>query len=156
MSRSFTPAGVSSLFAQTTDQIWLVLLTIHADVDIHLVNNNEAVTSKGRAFIPYPFDIVLPDDTLDRMPQAQLVIDNSDQMLVDTLRKISAPPKFTIELVRFDAPDTIEMTVSDLIMRSVNWDASTISASLELDDVFNQPFPSGSGSYTPRQFPGMF
>lgn len=156
MSRLLTSGAVPSLFAQTTDQIWLVLLTIHADVDIHLVNNNAPVTSKGRAFIPYPFDIVLPDDTLDRMPQAQLVIDNADQMLVDTLRKISAPPKFTIEIVQLSDPNSIEISITDLIMRSVNWDASTISASLELDDVFNQPFPSGSGSYTPRQFPGMF
>lgn len=161
--RSFTNAGKQSLYEHNTDEIWLMLLTITATTGTYrFVNNNEDVTSEDpvtkvdRHFKWYPFEITIPPDDFERAPTATLTISNVDQLLVDTLREISEPPEFKIELIRHSQPNIIEMTVDNLIMRTAAFDALAITATLEVDDIFNVPYPSGTGTYSPRQFPGMF
>lgn len=157
MTRPMTQGGIESLLAHDSRDVWLVLMTIEADTgNLYLVNNNEPLTSRGIDFEAYPFEILAPNDTLDSAPDAKVTIGNVDQRIIHTLRSITNPPKFTFEIVRFSHPDNIEMKVTDLIMRSVSWDAAAITATLSVEDVFNQPFPSGSGTYSPRQFPSMF
>ena len=157
MTRTLTAGGIESLLSQDSRDVWLVLLTIDTTKGkLYLVNNNESVVSRGKTFQAYPFEITPPDDALDKTPTASVVIGNVDLLIVQTIREVVDPPRFTIEIIRFDYPDIVEMMVSDLIMTNVQWTESTVSATLQIDDIFNQPFPSGSGTYSPRQFPSMF
>lgn len=155
--RALTAGGIESLLARHSRDVWLILMTITStNGKLYFVNNNEAVTSNGQVFEAYPFEIIPPGDSLTAPATASVTIGNVDRKLVTTLRTISTPPTFKLDVIRYDHPDVIEMSVGNLFMRSADWTASTITATLTVDDIFNQPFPSGSGTYSPRQFPGMF
>ena len=52
------------------------------------------------------------------------------------------------------APDTYEISLRDLQIRDITYDAATIKATLTADDFLNSRFPADS--YTPSEFPGIF
>ncbi|NDC57532.1 MAG: DUF1833 domain-containing protein, partial [Alphaproteobacteria bacterium] len=77
--RSLSATAVASLTAETTDEVWLPLVTIsHADLSspIRVVANNENITSRGNTFIGYPFEIELPSQNDQSPGEARLRIDN--------------------------------------------------------------------------------
>ena len=157
--RNFSSTGYQSILAQTSDEVWLVLLTIdHESLEnpFRVVNNNEDIVSRSETFVRYPFDITLAEDTLESQPSVQVTFDNVDRLLTDTLRSLSGPATFTVEIIRASEPDLVEMAVNDLIMRAADWDASSISITLEVEDVFSAAFPSASPTFNPKQFPGLF
>lgn len=159
MSRTFSAGGYDSLMSRANPDVWVVLLTIaHPTLtpSFYLVNDNVATTSRGQLFSPYPFDIVLADDTIEGQPVVNLIIDNVDRLLVDTIRRLTSPPSITIEIVRADYPNTVELTVRDLILRLAEWNALKITGNLEIEDVNAAKFPSVGATFNPRQYPGLF
>jgi hypothetical protein len=154
--RSLTAATQAALNASETGEVFLVLLTIaHPDMTTkRFVNNTVSVTSRGNVFDPYPFDAALPDDTDDEPMRAILVIDNVDRALVEAIRSITTPPTITIEIVRAAAPDTVEASAKDCILRNVTYNQLVIQGDLSYEDLLNEPFPRYH--YTPNLFPGLF
>ena len=107
-------AFIRSAFAQETDEIWLILLTVsHPDLtdDIRVVHNPVAITSRGLNFIGFAFELSLPIDAPDRAPVAELRIDNVSQEIAQAVRSISSAPTVTIEVIRAADPDTVELTL---------------------------------------------
>lgn len=146
-----------SAFDQETDDVWLVLVTIsHANISpsIRVVNNTENITSRSNLFTAFPFDITLPDDREDAPPRARLVIDNVSREIAEAVRAITSPPTVLIEIVRADAPDTVETSFPYFSMRNVKWDSGKVSADLTLEDFTNEPYPGLT--FTPAYFPGLF
>ena len=155
----------SSAFAAETGEVWLLLLTFeHDDLTepfrddvfpgpIRVVNNNEDVVSNGELYHGVAFDIVLPIDSSDRPPLPRLAVDNVSRELIETLREISSPPKVTIQIVRFDDPDTVELIWQDFVLRDAKWDELRITGTLSQDDITTETFPVDV--FSPAQFRGL-
>ena len=154
--RSLSPLALQSGFESQTDEVFLVLLEIaHPNITdtIRVVNNNEDITSNGKLFVAYPFEIELPSEDAEQPPLARLRIDNVDRMIVATVRNISTPPTVTIRVVLASQPDTIELLFEGLTMRNATYDAASVSAELVFEQILVEPVAT---LMTPGMFPGLF
>lgn len=156
MSRTLSSRAIASQNALQTDEVWLVLLTIaHPSLTtpIRVVNNNEAITSRGNSFVAFPFEIVLPSQDPENVPKATLRIDNVDRSVVNTVRSITSAPTITLEVVLASAPDTVEISFTNLILKDVKYDANTVEGDLYFENIFTEPVTL---TMTPNRFPGLF
>lgn len=133
-----------------------MLLTIsHSSLatPLRFVNNNENIVSRGNTYTAFPFEIDLPNDDPDQPPKAQLRIDNVDRSIVQTIRTITSPPTVTIEVILASAPNTVEVSFTNLTLRNVSYDESEVTGELVFDAIYTEPV---SVTMTPSRFPGMF
>jgi hypothetical protein len=154
--RSLTTTATSSIHAQETGEVWLVLLTItHSTLatPIRVVNNNEDITSRGNLYQAFPFEIVMPGQDPDSLPKAMLRFDNVDRTAIATVRSIDSAPTVTIEVILASQPDTVEISFPNLTLRNVKYDASVIEGELLFENLFSEPI---TYSMTPSRFPGLF
>lgn len=157
MSRTLSLAMLVDAFAQETDEAIIPLITIEHDEweeTVRVAMNATDITSRGYTFLAYPFDLVVPDDTSDRPPQAQLTIDNIDRRITESLESSIVPPTITIEIIRSSDPDTVEVSWSNMTLREVKYDKLVISGTLTYEDMERESYPAGS--FTPAYFPGLF
>ena len=159
MSRSVSATFQAAVNAQETSEVFLVLLEIyHADIGppttLYFVNNYEDVVSNGNTYTGFPFGINLPADIDDRLPEVQLSIDNIDRSIISEIRGLSGPPTITLKVILASTPNTIEAGPFDLTLRRVDYDAYTITGTLEVEDILNEPYPGDA--FTPQNFPGLF
>ncbi|MEG3078468.1 DUF1833 family protein [Halomonas sp. 5021] len=146
-----------SAFAEATGDVWLPLLTIsHPDINpsIRVVFNTQAIVSRGDEFLPFPFDVKLPNETDDAPSRARLIIDNVSREIAQAVRSIRTSPSVMIEIIRADAPDTVEMSWPNFWLRNVSWNAQQVSGELVLEDLTDEPYPAGT--FTPASFPALF
>lgn len=139
--------AIQSAQALETSEVWLLLMEIdHTDLatPFYLVNNRESITHNSTEYIAYPFSVVLSQDDGEHLPKVRLTIDNVDRALVETIRSISDTPTVNIKLVLASQPDTIELEISDLVLREVEYDAFTVSGTLYSDDILNSRFPESN------------
>lgn len=157
MSRSLSSTTKQAFFAAETSEAFTVLLEIdHADLSspIRVCSDSQDVTSDGNVFTAYPFMIALPVDDDESPPSMTIRIDNVDRTIILSLRALTSPPSFKIQVIRLDAPDTIEIEFSDFSLRSITYDAVEISGSISLENFLFEPYPAGK--MTPNDFPGLF
>lgn len=155
--RSLSAALKAGLFAQETGEVILPLLTVtHASMStLRFVRNQTSITSRGNTYVPYPFDALLPDDTDEGEMRVQITIDAIDRQIIIAIRSLTTPPGILLELIRAADPDTVEMSVPDCLLRSVEYDAQVITGQLGFqEDIRNEPFPQHT--FTPNLFPGLF
>ena len=146
-----------SAYAAETEEVWLVLLTLsHPDLpdDIRIVNNTEPIQSRGQDYVPLAFDIVLPSDTEERPPLAEVRIDNVSRDLTESIRSISDAPTATIEVIVASNPDEAVVSYTGFRLIGIGWDAADVTGQLVLDDISIEPYPAGR--FTPASFPGLF
>lgn len=156
MPRTLSNAAIASMNAHATSDVWLVLLTLsHATLatPIRLVNNNENIVSRGNTYLAFPFEVELPGEDPDQPPKASLRIDNVDRRVVQTLRSLSAPPTVTLEVILASAPDTVEVSFTNMTMRNAQYDSLTVTGDLTFDSIYSEPVTL---TMTPNRFPGMF
>lgn len=157
MPRTLSAGTVAAIQAVNTSVVFHGLITItHPTLTepIRVCDNNEAVTSRGHIYYPIAFTSDLPDDTADALPTARITLDNVAQELIDAIRGLTTPPKFTLEVVTSDNPNYVELLVADLLMRSVTWNDTQITAELSSDDILNQKWPEGT--FNPAEYAGIF
>jgi len=134
----------------------LVLLTLDHDdlaAPIRVVNNREDVTSRGDVFVAFPFEIALPDDLGDAPPRARLRIDNVSREIGEAIRTITTAAAVTIEVVRQDALDTVEMQFPAMKLVNVQYDVLTVTGDLEFEDLTKEPYPTHI--FSPAEYPGL-
>lgn len=154
--RNLSSAALESLFSESTDEVWLVLITFdHPDLaqPLRFVNNTESVTSNGNLFIAFPFEIELPLSDKEDVGEVRLRIDNIDRQIVTTLRELESPPTATIQVILASQPDTIEIEFEGLTLRNAEFTALEVQASLRFEDITVEPV---SLEMTPGRFPAMF
>lgn len=152
-----SPQNTPALNASATSTAWFFLLTItpaSGSEVINLVNNNEPVYSNGVTYYPYPFNITLPLDTGDRIPQITLTIDNVDQLLTNAVRELELAPSIRLQLVTSAFPDLVEKDLDFLKLRNVTYDAMSITGTLEVASVWARKFPSEV--IDPVRYPSLF
>lgn len=134
----------------------LVLLTLdHDDLasPIRVVNNTESVTSNGETFVAFPFEVSLPEDNEDTQPRARLRIDNVSREIAQAVRQITSAVEVTIQVVRQDDPDTVELEFPSLRLVNVRFDALAVEGDLEFEDLTRAPYPALT--FSPASFPGL-
>lgn len=156
MTRALSQAGRASLYADTTNDVWSILLTIKsASSTYRFTSDNQSIVSNGFNYDPYPFTIVLPQQG-DENSSASITIGNVGLELVEFIRKATSPPQCTIAVIRTTLPDFNEILIEDLKLTNVTWNDMSITGDLFFDNILTAPFPSGSGVYSPRQFAALF
>jgi hypothetical protein len=158
-------------YAQETEKVLIALVTItHDDLasDILLssdptqrltayTTDSEIVygtTSNGDDYIFLPMRIRLPDDTDDGPGEMQIEIDNVHKTYIETIRELTSPAIFSVDLVLSDDLDTIEASWPDFVLSNINYNSAVITGSLKLETLEREPFPRGH--FTPSYFPGLF
>ncbi len=156
MSRMVQPENQRDIQATSSSAAWLFLLTVEAKgkPPLYLVNNNEVLVSNGIEYQPFPFALKLPDDTGERLPKIQLNISNISNEIIEAIRAESTPPTLSIDLVSSAFPDIVEKRLDFLTLRSVTYDANSITADLEVSNVMSSGFPAEV--YDPVHYPGLF
>ena len=161
--RSTSTAFRAAVNAQQTDTAFLVLLSIyHASIGppttLRFVNAQQNITCLGNVYTAFPFQITLPADFDDQLPQVQISIDNIDQTIIAELRGIVGPPTISISVVL--APDdslvydVIEAGPFELALRNIDYDSKVITGDLQSEDILNEPYPGYF--YTPQIAPGLW
>lgn len=150
------PVNVPAALATSSPVAWLCLLTITAVglPPLRVVNNSVPITSRGQEYVPYPFDITLPADDSDTLPQVQLKISNVDREIIQFIRAQLEPPAIVVELVTSAYPDLVEKSLTFLRLTNVSYDALVVTGQLDVDDFLSQRFPAES--YVPPLYPGLF
>ena len=148
---------VESAFAADTDQVWLILLTIdHTTLPepIRVVNNLEDIDSRGDTYTACPFAISLPNQSEGGVPEARIRLENISQRMIRIIRTVDSELFVTIEIVRAEAPNTVEQSFEDFALKSVSADATTIEGVLGLSDTILTAIPIYT--FSPSFFPGLF
>lgn len=121
---------------------------------VRVVNNNEQTHSAGKLYLPFPFEIKMPDEREDRVTSVTLRIDNVDRQIVTAIRQLSSAPTVSLSVVLASSPDTIEAGPFQFTLRKAVYNAVSVSALLEYEDVLREPIPGDA--FTPQNCPGMF
>lgn len=156
MSRTFTATAIRELLAQNSGEVFLVLLTLaHSAMStIRVVGNTVGVTSRGNAYAAYPFEIDLPRDLSDQLPQARLTISNVDRMLIDELRAIATPIAVTMEIIAASAPDAVEVGPYTFDLIRAEYGLEQITGTLSFEPILSEPYPADL--FDPKRFAGLF
>lgn len=157
MSYALSTTGKASIFAASTAQVWLHLLTIdHDDLasPIRLVDNTEAVISRGDTYLPFAFRPQIPAEVDGSLPKVEIQIDAVDQTIIAQLEELQTPPTITLEVIMAGTPDTVERGPWYFTIRSINYNALTIRSELTYEALTAEPFPYRR--FSPLEFPGLF
>lgn len=157
MSRDLTTTTRQAFYSQETGEAFLILLTFEESSlpePIRVVNNPTDIVSGGDIYQAFPFEITLPDEGEDRAPTARLRIDNVDRSIVQAVRNAVDPIIVTMEIIRADDPDTIEVSFPDFELREVTYDALIVEGRLLLKSLRRRQYPADT--FSPSGFPGLF
>jgi hypothetical protein len=141
---------------QDSSNLPLVLLEIdHSSLSepIRVCNNKVNIMSNGEDYIGFPFEIILPDSKEDSPPTSKLRIDNVSREIGQAIRLISSPPSVTIKVVRQETPDVIEAEFTGMSMTNVSYDAFSVEADLQFEDLTKEPYPYLT--FSPALFRGI-
>lgn len=159
MARQVSLDGMRAMFAQETGEVPLMCLTLeHPSWDegpIRVVYNTEAVVRAAGVFYPAPFDISLPNEQSEQVPQVTLTMLNMESSIVQEIKSITGRIKVTLEIVLASQPDVLEAGPFELYSMACTYDSEQIQATLGYEeDILNTLFPAEK--YTPANSPGMF
>ncbi len=163
---SMTPTSVAAILSQQTDEVFVALLTISdpsLSDDVRVSSDNHdmlpvaqvrGTVSRSKEYIFYPFDINLPVDSDDIAPSMTLSIDNVHRDIVKTLRAISTAPSVKLEVVRAEAPDTVEKTLDGFDLSVADYDELIVKGELTMESLLTEPYPADL--FVPSSYPGLF
>lgn len=102
MSRPLSQAAFRALFAQQTEEVFLMCLKLeHASLlaPILLVHDNRPLVRPEGTYQPSVFHVDIPEESADKVPQVTLTIDNVDRAITDTIRLLNGRLKITMTVV---------------------------------------------------------
>jgi hypothetical protein len=141
---TLTRAGLYDVSGQECGTAWICLITIsHPELlpSIRITSDAVATISNSYLFSPFPFSIILPDDSDGTAPQAQFQIDNTSQEVIAVLRGLLTPPSLTIQIVRSENTNVIEREWQGLEWKTSQYDVGMITGTLSVDDLATEEFP---------------
>ena len=166
MSRTLSTTARGAMFAQQTDEVFIVLLTISHDSfddDIRVASDSReelpvagvrGVISRGEEYLYIPFDLTLPQQDDSGVSKASLSLDNVGRELITAVRSADSAVRIKIEVVLDSAIDTVEITLDDFRLDSVKYNALTVSGDISMDYYDLEPCPKQR--FTPSDWPGVF
>lgn len=157
MSNTLSPEMLAQIFAQTSEDPFLTLVTFsHADLpaDILLVNNTVDVVSRGNTFSAFPMKVKFPVDDGERSRNFTIEFDNVSLELVSAIRTVTSRIDIKIEMILASIPDIVQVSQDDLQISSLTYNQQKIVATVVMDGFLNTELTSER--YLPTNFPGLF
>ena len=157
MSRTLSSAAQAAMNAQETAEAFVVLLEItHAAMPtpLRVASVRSEIISNGDTYLGFPFEIPLPEESGDRPPEVELVIDNIDRQIVDAIRVLTSPPTVSLSVILESTPDQIEAGPFNFTLKKATWNQLVVTGTLSYEDILDEPWPSGT--FNPSEFPGLF
>jgi hypothetical protein len=157
VSRTLSSAFLEAIFAQSTDEVFVLLVTIsHPELTtpIRLAANSEDIVSNGWTYFGVPIEVDLPADEEDAPPSAKLRIDAVDQDIIRAARSIRTRPNVELQVILADNPDVVEIQLPVFNLVRLTYDAFQIVAELQVDDLLIEPYPAGT--FSPAIFRAIF
>lgn len=171
MSRlsSLSSAAKAALFAQEADNTFITLVTFTgtgisppvriADNYTQRISETDTevtygVISRSNNYLFLPFNLTLPIEDSDQIPQCQIRINDVTRFLIPTIRNLTTTMTATIELVLKTSPNTVEVSFPNFLVGGIQYNADAIIATLTVASLVNEPFPAHT--FTPSYFPGLF
>lgn len=155
MSNELSAELKAQIFAQESSDPFLTLLTLTTPTTIYrLVNNTKDIISGGQVFSAFPMKVRLPVDDGENARDFQIEFDNASLLLLAALRSVTQPIECRIDMILASMPDVIQMSVEDLLIRSIVYDKQKISAKIVLDNFLSVAMTCER--YTPIAYPGMY
>jgi hypothetical protein len=107
-------------------------------------------------FVPFAFDVSLPNEQEDQLPQVAVTIDNIDNKILVAIRNIPGErPKIRLEVLLASQPDTVEAGPFDFSILNINYTDASIQGAIGFeDDLLSTAFPADT--YTPTNSRGLF
>ena len=141
---SLSLAALTSLAAQETGEVWLVFIDINHDdlpAPLRFVLDHSSHTYDGSAYLPTWFDVQLMSSEPETMSTAKLNIDAVDQTVLDALVGLQTPPTVDIRVLLASDLTNVLVSQEGLVLRQIDTDNLTLSATLEGPDFFNETVP---------------
>ncbi len=157
MSNSLSTELLAQVFAQESSDPFLTLLTLSHESfagDICLVNNTKDVVSRLKTFRAFPMKIQLPVDDGENMRTFTITLDNASLELIEEIRSVTTQISVKLEMILASMPDAVQMEQDDLLIETMTYDASKITATIIMDTFLNLELTSEQ--YGPTNFPGIF
>lgn len=157
MSNDLSPEVRQAAYGTETGEVFLVLLTIdHESLadPIRVSSDSVATISGGDTYVAFPFEIHLPPDLADERAQVSLKIDNISGQITEAMRSVQGRPTVELQVVLASDPDTIEVGPITLEIERVSYDAGSMEATLVLDDILQDAYPSAI--FNPQEWKGLF
>jgi hypothetical protein len=154
---TYSSTFVEALVSQNTDEVFLFLLTLsHPDLStpIRVVNNVENITSRSLVYQAFPFELILPQDDGDSLPQVVITLSNVSLEFIDEIRALNGALDVKLEVILASSPNTVEMSIDGMKTYTISYDTQSIQATCQVEDVLNMSFPNEL--YMPSNFPGLF
>jgi hypothetical protein len=158
MARPYSQRAREQLNATSADDIMLVLLEIRHPqlaVPVRVVNDTQNIVVEGNEFIACAFDVTLPDDSDNQVPQARLEIDNIGRELTQWLEQSGGGAGATCRFIQVmrSTPNLIEYDIT-LDLTGLSMDQTKVSGTLGYVDFLNQP--AVTVYYRPETAPALF
>lgn len=154
---TYSSSFIEAVVSQNTDEVFLFLLTLsHPDLvnPIRVVNNTENISSNGNVYTAFPFNLVLPQDDGESLPQVVITLSNVSLEFIDEIRGLNSALDVKLEIVLASSPGTVEMSIDGMKTYTISYDVQSIQATCQIEDVLNMSFPNEL--YLPSNFPGLF
>ena len=155
MPRVLPPEALAAMMAPETSEAFITLLRIGlaSSPDLLFADYPENVTSNAEVYTSMPFTFIAPANKEGELAEAKLTLGNVDRQVIDNLRLQSVPLEITITVVTDSDNDTPVAVFRDMVLRNVSYDATTITGSLVLENLYAENF---SQLMTGRYYPALF
>lgn len=159
MPRNLSNEFIHSATAPETSAVLLALCVINIDdvPFLHLVNDKQSLMVGETKYLPWAFNVSLPDQNEGGNKSCKLQIDNSDVQIYKAIKKAVTESKTItcdISIVLSTTPEYPEQGPLHFVLRNLTVNAQTISG--ELFDLYMSDRKFSSMTYSPEDFPGLF
>lgn len=156
--RQLSATALQAVMAQNTAEVFLSLLRIeHPDLaePVLLVYDSQVLVRSDGTYMPYPFQILLPEQSDTQVPTVTLTVDNASLEVNNQIRSLVGPPKVTFMVVLASSPEVVEAGPFEMSLLSAVVNAGSISGTLGQEmDIFGQQVPGPM--YLPSNSAGLF
>ncbi|MFY3082042.1 DUF1833 family protein [Achromobacter xylosoxidans] len=117
MTRSLSSAAARNVLATSADEPLLAAIEItHSELEVpaRFVNDTQNIIIEGNEFFACRFDMTLPDDRDEQVPQARLEVDNIGRDLTRWLEESQGGrgAKCRVLMVLRSSPDNLEFDMT--------------------------------------------
>lgn len=155
--RALSPVFLRAIHGAESQQVLLPLVRLSHPSwpdDVRIVPDWRPLVHQGAEYLPYAFEIALPDDDAEGLPVLRWVADNVSRDLVAALRAVTDKVSARVVWVLASQPDFVEAGPFDVEMTAVEYDAQTLTGTMQIEPILDEPF--GYFQMTPRTTPGLF
>lgn len=158
MARAYSAEYRSTLASTSAHEAPLTLLEIsHPGLTepIRVVNDNDNIISNGHTFVACGFRCYLPDDMDNKMPTAQLAVDNVGREMMYWIESSGGGAGTTVRFIQLmrSRPDLIEWEIT-MGLTNIKVTSKEVTGDLGYENIFGRPAITMRND--PFTMPGIF